>query len=302
MTTAALVALAAFCPPHPRKSYDPSIFPPDSVHHWIENEIFTVMIQPANMRNGTIIYSYGNQDNTHACVLHPDTGEKYYWVIDKAIRIANHTNMAVVLWDYPGDYTPRRDNTPSSCCFSSWFVHRPTMETFFKYADHVLKYYHHRVKGNPLFLWGRSLGTTIPCYLADNYQHETTTLLPWNGIVLESPLLSALRQAGLNYNDKTDPLLEWMDALNNLGEAERSGKKWGPVYIVCGTEDTITPPANAKMLQKNITGAIVELVHGADHSSDIVEEVLLCHENKLPPLRKWFISHSAPNRLRYRRQ
>ena len=271
----------AFRPPPMRMPLNPSLF---DEYAYLETGIptdpyvFTARVGIPSV--GVIFYSGGNMDCSHSMVGGEDGGE--------IRRLARVTGCAVILWDYPGRYTPYDNKhvfpTAESSCWSRFFGGESTggggdsRVKMFHFGKVAYQYYQRKYSTYPIFLWGRSLGSSFPCWLTHSEPKRT-----WRGIVLESPLTSAIRTVVSYGMDEYIHQLDSFDNLWTIRKCKHISRDFGKVYIVCGDKDEVTLPESSMTLAEAIGPAncTLHLVPGKMHNNMTITDY--CHRGRGGP-------------------
>lgn len=172
------------------------------------------VLHPDEPTDIAIVYTYGSEQRMdHSNVL------------DRALSIAKWFRAHVLVWDLPG-YGHSKGTTTETLANA--------------YADLVLNVAIER--GWKPYVWGWSLGSVPTCHLA-------STRLEVRGVVLESPIASALHVKA--------PFWPWhdfmgLDPLNNLKAADANGFFGKPVIITFRMQDELVHNNNAIMLAESL--------------------------------------------------
>lgn len=145
-----------------------------------------------------------------------------------------------------------------------WSSGQPTVTTMYADAEvllqETLKWKEEHNYSGPLFLMGRSLGSTCAIDLAGRFPEKCKGLIIESGFAESLPLALALGIPAEKYQ------IEEHQSFNNLKKIALVDKA---TFIIHGARDTIIPPAEAEKLQSHSGAKSKEfqVVPGADHNS-----------------------------------
>jgi alpha-beta hydrolase superfamily lysophospholipase len=269
----AMIDFMAFCP-----MTNPTDYPTSVAFHshfklpWKdvkgnEMETFVGIIGHIGKKIPILFYSYANCEHSHSKTL-----------IDFLHQVHLASGFVIVVWDYPG-YGPfaqqsseQVDDTILHYIQRKWqhvpvTIPLPSGQGMYCAGEKVLTYLREKYPNNPLYLWGRSIGTTVTVHLMCANQAILEK------VILESPLCSALRwQTGWIWLQA--PCDEFT-SLDEIKSTKLQGKPWKPVYIIYPEKDEVIQPSHIRafLTELGTNNAHLEVIPGAGHNTVYFEHV-----------------------------
>lgn len=260
-----IVERYAFLPPQP-----PTYKPSDVTYIRTQTRLIPYRLIKASgphpfINKYTIIFVHGN-----AC----DIGEVY----PRMRQLNELLNVNILFFDYSGyGYNGVLGNCSEAEMYED-------TEKVYHWATDF-----NDIPAGNIILYGQSLGTGAVTHLASKL--STTVWRPLAGVILQSPMTSALRVV--------TSYLSWVPTLDIMCSIDRMHKINVPVFIIHGDQDEIIPYEHSRQLSKK-TEHLWKFwtVGGAGHNNvEIVggDEMTTLIRNFLSSLHMFSYYHNEPS-------